>query len=454
MMLTVTTAAELTAALDAATGGETIELVPGNYGKLTVTKVFGSEVTIQSADPANKAVFSELLLNGAAWLTFRDIVFDATDPGLVAWGTPFRVKASSNISFFGSVFDGVMVPGTAGDPDGWGTGIGLQITDGSSHVLVSGCEFFNWNSGINPLQSNFVTIDGNDIHHIRADSIHIQGTSDLIITNNHIHDPNKAVESGDHPDFIQIWNPSDGALSSRVLIDSNFFNSGDGGWVQTIFMGGPQGTDIAVTNNLIHNGHPHGISTGSASQVLIEYNTLLFNEYGSVWGGPTINAGADCIVRNNVALGSDLPAGNLVISYTAGEPNYVGDLYVNPLAGKDATLADLQAIAGGIIETDELGSSLTRGGGAVEPPVEEPPVEEPPAEEEPTNPDLAVMQAEIDALKVAVADLAARVEAAENATGTLADRVTAVEQPLTALDARVGELETDMQALKAAWAAT
>jgi len=413
----VTTSVELTTALNAATGGDTIELAPGNYDKLSVTKQFDSEVTLQSADSASKAVFSELLLNDAAWLTFRDIVFDATDPSLVAWGTPFRVKASSNISFFGSVFDGVMVPGTSGDPDGWGTGIGLQIED-SDHILVSGCEFFNWNSGINPLQSNFVTIDGNDIHHIRADSIHIQGTSDLVITNNHIHDPNKAVESGDHPDMIQIWNPSGGALSSRVLIDSNFFNSGDGGWVQTIFMGGPQGTDIAVTNNLIHNGHPHGISTGSASQVLIENNTLLFNEHGSVWGGPTINAGADCIVRNNVALGSDLPAGNLVISYTPGEPNYVADLFVNPLAGKDATLADLQAKPGSIIETDELGSSLTRAG-TVEEPVPDPeptPDPDPTPNPEPTpDPDLAAMQADIDALKVSVADLTSNMEAVKAA---------------------------------------
>ena len=57
--ITVTNATELNQALANATGGETIELAAGDYGKLSLNgSQYASTVTIKSADPNATASFS------------------------------------------------------------------------------------------------------------------------------------------------------------------------------------------------------------------------------------------------------------------------------------------------------------------------------------------------------------------------------------------------------------
>jgi hypothetical protein len=66
----VTNAAELTQALATATGGETIMLAAGNYGRLVMidsTRAnfdFASNVTIRSEDPGSPAVVTGLDMRG------------------------------------------------------------------------------------------------------------------------------------------------------------------------------------------------------------------------------------------------------------------------------------------------------------------------------------------------------------------------------------------------------
>ena len=62
---TVSTAAELTAALNAATGGETIMLNAGNYGAVTLTgKNYSALVTVTAATASNPPKFSSIAVTG------------------------------------------------------------------------------------------------------------------------------------------------------------------------------------------------------------------------------------------------------------------------------------------------------------------------------------------------------------------------------------------------------
>ena len=59
--ITVSNAAQLSAALSSAHAGDTILLAGGNYGDFSISNLsFSSQVTIESADPTNPAVFRSL----------------------------------------------------------------------------------------------------------------------------------------------------------------------------------------------------------------------------------------------------------------------------------------------------------------------------------------------------------------------------------------------------------
>ena len=64
----------------------------------------------------------------------------------------------------------------------------------------------------------------------------------------------------------------------------------------------------------------------------------------------TFPSTANRTVENNLAVQRDNPNG----------ANYYGDLFVNALANSAATLADLMAVPGGIIDQSNVGSSLTQ----------------------------------------------------------------------------------------------
>jgi hypothetical protein len=131
----VSSAAELKAALDNATGGEVILLAAGNYGDLISNHTFASEVTILSADPNDPAVFSLLRLSGVENLTIDSVKFDYTAGDNAAWFNTGEVQGT-NITIRNSVFDGDLVDGTA-------VGRGLFVRD-SSNVVIENNEFYHY----------------------------------------------------------------------------------------------------------------------------------------------------------------------------------------------------------------------------------------------------------------------------------------------------------------------
>lgn len=382
----VSSAAELMAALETATGGETIVMSAGHYGDLNLNisshafAAFASEVTLTSADLANPAVFSTVTLNGVLNLSFDGVTIDyEAEPGEGAWTKGFSIVNSDHITISNTFFDGDLAEGVSLDADGYGTGYGLYVNL-SSHITVTGSEFSNWRNGAVISNSQYVTVSGNDIHNISGDGLDFISVSNVLIEGNTLHDFHRAPTSTIHADMIQFWTQGD-VTNTDVTISGNILDSADGMWTQSIFMrnGAAEGasttdmyyTNILIENNVIHNAHAHGISVGETIGLQILNNTLLYDENA---GGTTMpginvtNAAQDVVVSSNVlegglAVGDGtdwLVDNNLFVQRTDPQgPDYVGDLFVNGLNNAGFDIEHLKALPGGAIEQMGSGSSLT-----------------------------------------------------------------------------------------------
>ncbi|WP_171239021.1 right-handed parallel beta-helix repeat-containing protein [Ruegeria sp. HKCCA5763] len=291
--ITVTSAAELNQALSQATGGETILLAPGDYGKLSLKGAqFASEVTIKSADPANQASFSEMYLTNSSNITFDEITFDYTySLGDATYTNKFLISGSSNITIDNSLFDGDFASGTGTSADGTGFGKGLVIR-GSNNVEVTNTEFHSWWKALGAGRSTDINFSGNNIHTIRSDGISLGEVQNVLIENNYIHDFGGAAGSNDHRDMIQVQR-SNGTGSSDIIIRNNVLDMGEGDYTQGIWFGGDKGQysnpedwhyNVVIENNIIYNAHANGLAVHMTEGLEITNNTLIAVPSGQTGG--------------------------------------------------------------------------------------------------------------------------------------------------------------------------
>ncbi len=290
----VTNTAELTQALATATGGETIVLAAGNYGRLAMidsTRAnfdFASNVTIRSEDPGSPAVVTGLDMRGASNITFDGITFDYTFvSGDQIYHRPFSISDSQNVTIRNATFDGDVAEGVSAIDDGYGYAIGLSIR-GSEGVTVEDSEFFDFHRGMTVSESSGVTVRGNDVHSMRMDGLNFTEVTGVVIEGNHIHDFRGSLTSSDHRDFIQFWTNGTDSPSTDIVIRGNVLDIGDGDFTQSIFMrneevdwgAGPEMfyRNILIENNVIVNGHLHGITVGQTTGLVIRNNSVLHDD--------------------------------------------------------------------------------------------------------------------------------------------------------------------------------
>ncbi len=294
-IISVSSEAELYDALANATGGEIIELAPGDYGDLSLSGksnfdiTFDSEVQIVSADPENPAVFSGLDVRDAANLTFDSIKFDYTfEPGDNIWDRPFSVSDSENITIRNSTFDGDLAHGVSDVADGYGYAIGLSFRD-STGITVEQNEFFEFYRGMTISSSSDIKVLSNDVHSVRMDGMNFAEVTGVLIENNHIHDFNASLNSLDHSDMIQFWTNGTDTPSTDITIRGNHLDIGEGDATQSIFMrndlvdrnlAGDEMfyQNVLIENNVIVNGHRHGITVGETDNLVIQHNTVLHDD--------------------------------------------------------------------------------------------------------------------------------------------------------------------------------
>jgi hypothetical protein len=152
--ITVSSPADLLAALAKAAGGDTVALAVASYdGLLLKDFSFSPPVTITSADPSQPAVLTNFDTWRCAGLTFRGVGFMVLSPAWVG----FNVYSSQGVTL-----DGVHVHGSL-DGDSSNDAEGFRFFD-SADIVVRGSHFEQLNKGAQFAKCSRVTATGNHLH--------------------------------------------------------------------------------------------------------------------------------------------------------------------------------------------------------------------------------------------------------------------------------------------------
>lgn len=385
--------AELQQALEAAASGDEIRLV--DAGEAYDIHIRGSlaesavGIRITSDDPNDPAVISTIRLDGASGISFDHVVIDSSSVAdtRAGWLEDINISNSTAIS----ITDSVLRADAAGPhlPQGGAEAaesLGLvRNTDGFifANNVVSG-----YNFGLATLESSNIEILSNDISRLQGDAIRMGGVVDVLIEDNNIHDIYGSDSSLNHMDMIQLWSTNTDQVSANITIRGNVLDAGGGAGTQSIFMRNEQVDhsgdadrfyqNITITDNVIYNGHKHGITVGQTDGLAISNNTLITNAQAGmiVDGGagerlsaPTIrvaDGSLDVSILDNVTAAISAPAGatldgNLIVDYADSSlPTYYANLFINLGAGGDVSLTGLQALPGGLLDGGEAGAARTQ----------------------------------------------------------------------------------------------
>lgn len=387
----------LMAALASAQGGETIRLAGGQYGELLLipsrlpNRRFDPPVTLISADPANPAVFSKVDFREVAGMTLDGLVFDYRSvPGAKLFIKPFNITKSENITIRNSLFDGDVARGVNEFSDGYATGFGLSLR-GGTNIVVEHNEIRGFYRGLVSGGIEGLVVRANNLHSIRMDGMNFSSVRDVLIENNYIHDFRRSPKAGDHADMIQFWTKGTRLATRNVTLRGNVLIAGRDGSTQSIFMrneevdSGRAGDELFYRNmliedNVIVNGHLHGITVGETDGLVIRSNTLLRLSLAAkgedlnrvvripqirVRGGSRNVTIADNLVSKWPEKGEGWTVkGNMAVQdRSATQPGYYHKLFVNAQSEPIDALESYVVRKGGPADRPGLGAPLTRPNG-------------------------------------------------------------------------------------------
>ncbi|WP_188129765.1 right-handed parallel beta-helix repeat-containing protein [Roseivivax sediminis] len=303
----------LKSALGLASGGETFDLAPGEYGSLVLDAGFPQAVTLRSAE-RHGARFADILIGGGR------VVLD----GLRVDGS-FRAELAHGIQLRNSLLTGPVEFARSQE-------IVVRGNDMRTLFIESSTDF---------------TLDGNLIHRTDHDLLRVMGPSaNGRITDNVLWDmiPRRFADgSYTHADAIQFFGRETGTPHDIVIRGNLIYDdprTGDGGnlWGQGIFLSdaGAEGyRDIVVEENLIAVGSPNSIffkdATGGQN-IRIANNTLRPWPNGDGGWIRLIGDSRGVTAERNAAAGIEADggarlAGNLIYSDTAGDPTHPSRLF-------------------------------------------------------------------------------------------------------------------------------
>lgn len=360
----VETAFQLSQAFRAASGGDRIELAPGEYGWTALkNRDFTKEITITSQNPDDRAVFTDTLnLDEVSGIRIEGIDVVADSLARQSKEARVSVTSSSDITFTDVLIDGHVPTAAEGvDPTasgtrrediitGYGYETGMRIR-WSDNVTVADVEIRDVRGSLALSGVKNSTFSGLDIHDVR-EGMNVSELRNVTIENSHVHDLKPWQESiyGDHPDMIQFW-ASRGAThaSSGVTIRNNLFEQEEGSQSQTIFGSmqnhrtGLIATDFVIADNIIVNAQTNAIRVQDIDGLVVSGNILLPNadglphhKYPSIYFANVSNA----VVSDNTVMkrwqsGDVVPMtdeelteanievfGNTLMSSNPDSPNY------------------------------------------------------------------------------------------------------------------------------------
>lgn len=233
----------LKARLEAAKGGETIRLAPGDYGVVTFPRrVYSPAITLD----ARAATFTGLVLMKGGGVTVKG--------------------------------------GTVVGPGGRSYGISIR---GADNVRIEGMRITGAHRGVVVNESQNIALVANELTGLISDGIDVALSSKVLVQRNRCHDfsPNlavfdangKKIRDGDHPDCIQAWSRPTRAPTSDIQVLDNVIEAPR---MQGIFFG---------------NHVRDGVDDGGFDRVVIRGNRLKVNMLGI-----TLGNARDSVVENNV----------------------------------------------------------------------------------------------------------------------------------------------------------
>ena len=342
-----------------------------------------TDVTIQSKDPANPAVLTDLYVRDSSGLNFRDLEL-FVDPDKIIYS--HQVYGSSDIHF-----DKLNVHGTMnGTPHG--DKVGLMIRK-STDVSVSNSEFQQLWHGISFLDSKGVVIANNKFHDIQTDGVRGGGTSDIKVINNSFTDFYPAA--GDHGDAVQFWTTGTSSIARDIEVSGNVITRGQGGIIQGIFFRDQVGDlpfdNVTIANNLVAGAMYNGIAIQGGTNVKVTGNTVAAYADMDSWirlekvdmglladnkAFKYVNISSSGISEiNNATIGRVIDAEALLQYYLAGEsiaPALEPEVVLKTVVGTDgddrlSVLGDgfdtvVEAGAGNDVLTGGAGRNVLVGG--------------------------------------------------------------------------------------------
>ncbi|MFU8772085.1 MAG: PKD domain-containing protein, partial [Anaerolineales bacterium] len=343
---------------------------------------YDAPVTITSVDPDNRASFSELSISGGSNITFDGLIFDYEfNLGDPSWYRPFQIKGSEGITIKNSSFLGDVASGISEEQDGFGYAYGLSVLN-SENIAIEGNEFETWSRGAVFDNVDDLIVSDNNIYGIKSDGLNFASVRSVLIENNYLHDFRDHEDSTAHRDFIQIWTTGTDTPSTDIVIRGNVFDIGTGSWTQSIFMRngvvdtGSAGEEmfyrnILIEDNVIYNGHLHGITVGETDGLTIRNNSVLYAE-GEMHGlegtvtVPRINVkpeSTSVIIEGNITSAisgyegqvSWIVDGNALI-----QPSDYLETFITSSLDAGTGIHSFIALPGGLIEAIQAGAARSQ----------------------------------------------------------------------------------------------
>jgi Ca2+-binding RTX toxin-like protein len=395
---TVSTFQQLAEALASASGGDRIELLPGDYEELSIQYLnFSADITITSADPDNPATFGSIGIYDSSHLVFDNISVEFVPIAeTVEWSSAVRVTQSSDVQFLNSYWvGGNAVAGVPADSDpgeartdgksfstngveGYPIGRAISVYH-SEDVVFHNNVIENFKAGMILGDVDGLAITDNDMHGLRTVMVAGGDVSNAEITENRFSDLNpwRSHNEGDHSDFIHLWTSNNQVGPNRnIVIKDNFFEQGDtGGKVIGVYLEdngkGIGYENVTIENNLLHNAGSQGFTIENTNGLSMQNNTLLQSsgEGNDAPGVLLLDNTRNAVIENNVLsnfwgaayenadnLNIQINNNLFVQRQDTTKANFVGNLIVNPLI-QNGSLDDFAVIPGSLAQG--YGSSLT-----------------------------------------------------------------------------------------------
>lgn len=363
--ITVSTGAQLTAAMKAATGGETILLNPGNYGDVKVGSLKpASQVVIKSAT-ATEAVLKSLTIQYSENFTFSDIeIARPIAAGASQETNAVFIQSSNHIDLVNSFIHGSL------NNNSWDDAKGIRIT-GSRDIQLDNNIVTEFKLGISLEKSDALAVSNNQVYELR-EGLNLFDVDHALIDHNLIHTikPNTAL--GDHADAIQVFTGTSYAASTDLTISNNAILQGAGGYAQGIYVqsermaSGIKHSNIQIENNLYSGVSAHGITLNGVYGAVVTKNTVVAAPGSPYDTAININNSSYVAVVDNVATSFQTTNAvntfmiNNVDLHVGGAPDgwEIAAVLANPLAPGTIDVHDFAILAGSVAEAQVAGFSV------------------------------------------------------------------------------------------------